>query len=144
MNSARQYVLDLYAQFPGRVPVKVGLTLGFGSVYPFVFEGAGAMPLGLVGCAWNEGQDSDLVQIYHVSVFKPNQGAGSKILRHLCSEADRLSVRLNVQAQPQYIDIDDCISDQKLQNWYQSFGFEGATAMTRRPNAWGSRVMQES
>jgi len=133
MNPARQYVLGLYAQFPGRVPMKVGLTLEFGSVYPFVFEDAGAMPLGLVGCAWSEGQASDLVQVYNVSVFKPKQGAGSKILRHLCDEADRLDVSLHVQAQPQYIDIDECISDQKLQSWYRSFGFEGAMAMTRRP-----------
>jgi len=135
MNSARSYVLALYARFEGQVPVKVGITCGFGAVYPFVFEDGKGLPMGLVGCAWNEEQASDLVQIYHVSAFKPKQGAGTKIMRHLCAEADRMQVKLYLQAQPQYIDVDKSISEEKLQDWYRSFGFKGSLLLTRLPNA---------
>ncbi len=135
MNPAQTYVATLYARFPGRVPVKVGLTLGFGAVYPLVFEDASGVPIGLVGCSWSEGQSADFVQVYHISAFKPRTGAGTKILQYLCDEAYRLGVKLYVQAQPQYIDIDEAIDGEKLQSWYRTFGFRGSVGLTRVPHA---------
>ena len=134
MTPAQIFVKNLYAKFQGRIPLTVGITLGFGVVYPFVFEDESGVPIGLVGCAWNQGSESDFVQVYHVSSFRPRNGAGSNMMKYLCAEADRVGVRLYVQAEPRWIeDEDDPLDKESLIRWYQKFGFKGYGALTRLP-----------
>jgi hypothetical protein len=130
MNSAQCYVQTFYERYPGRAPVVVGSTHGFGLVYPFIFTRDTATPIGMVGMAWNEGAAPDEVQLYHISAFFPCRGDGSHILSILCQAADELKVNLYVQAEPQG-DINTTISTPKLIQWYRRFGFEGKLFMTR-------------
>ena len=99
MNKADQFVEDLYCSFNGRVPIKVGFTQGFEAVYPLVFENSNGVPIGLIGCASNKWISADLVQIYHLSTFKPNCGAGTIMMKYLCTKADLFQVSLCLQAE---------------------------------------------
>lgn len=131
LNPAQQYVEFLYRCYPGRVPVVVGGTHGFGMVYPFVFEDSDGRAIGCVGCAWNKGADSDLVQIYHVNAFRPGRGDGTKILRGLCEQADRYGVRLTLMPQARWVGDEYPLEDDELRKWYRQFGFKGAGYLTR-------------
>ena len=131
MNPAEQFVQRLYATFAGRVPINVGVTRGFGMVYPLVFEHPISAAVGLVACAWNRGADPDLVQIYHVSVFQPRKGHGTAILTHLCRLADEFRVRLYVQPEPIGAPDQDPIAPDKLTHWYKQFGFVGGAGLVR-------------
>lgn len=133
MNPAQNFVATLYGRFLGRVPVKIGLTRGFGAVYPLVFEDEVGVPIGLIGCAWSEGQDPNLVQVYHISAFKPGRGEGTKVLNFLCAEADRHCVSLYVQATAQYVGDELPMDDNTLAAWYRKYGFRGLGALTRQP-----------
>lgn len=83
MNQAEAFCAQLYSAHSGRVPLFVGIQNPFRKVYPLVFQSHEGVPQGLVGCAWNEGMDPDLVQLYHVSSFQPGSGAGSNIMSAL-------------------------------------------------------------
>lgn len=127
MNPAETFCAQLYSVHSGRVPLFVGMQRPFRKVYPLVFQSPEGIPLGLVGCAWNEGTDLDLVQLYHVSSFRPGSGAGSKIMSALCALADDLQVRIT--SQPELIGVgvpgwevpDD--GEGALRRWYARYGF---------------------
>lgn len=131
MVPAQKYVEFLYRRYSGRVPVVVGATLGFGMVYPFVFENSDGRAIGCVGCAWNEGQDPDLVQIYHVNAFKPKCGDGTRIVQELCDQADLHEVRLTLMSQPRWVNDEYPLENDELRQWYGLFGFEGRGYLTR-------------
>ena len=135
MTPAKALVNALYERFKGRAPLLVGATCGFGMVYPFVFEDATGRPLGLIGCAWNKGSESDIVQVYHISSFFPKLGAGTKMMQYLCSEADRFQVKLYVNAQPQSTNDEAPLDQDELTHWYSKFGFSGYEEMTRQPKS---------
>ncbi len=127
MNPAETFCAQLYAVHSGRVPLSVGMQKPFRKVYPLVFQSHEGVPLGLVGCAWNEGMDPDLVQLYHVSAFQPGSGAGSKIMGDLCALADDLQVRITTQPEligagvPGWELPHD--REEALRRWYARFGF---------------------
>ncbi|MBU1691782.1 MAG: hypothetical protein KJ958_04525 [Gammaproteobacteria bacterium] len=136
MTPAQTFVKNLYAKYQGRAPLMVGLTHGFGAVYPFVFEDESGVPIGLIGCAWNQGSETDFVQIYHFSSFRPRNGAGTKMMDYLCAEADRVVIRLYVQAEPRWTEgEDEPLDKESLIRWYKKFGFKGNGALTRLPVA---------
>jgi hypothetical protein len=113
----------------------VGYTSPGGYLYPSVID-AEALPIGLVGCGWNEGCDDDLVQIYHVSALKSRQGHGTRVLRMLCELADQVGARLYVQAEPLFggaPDPYDTIDPRALVAWYQRQGFSGGSGILIRP-----------
>lgn len=127
MNLAETFCAQLYGAHSGRVPLFVGMQKPFRKIYPLVFQSHEGVPLGLVGCAWNDGMDPDLVQLYHVSSFRPGSGAGSAIMTALCALADDLQVRITTQ--PELIGVgvpgwdlpDD--GEASLKRWYARFGF---------------------
>ncbi|WP_423179308.1 hypothetical protein [Stenotrophomonas sp. CASM110] len=127
MNPAETFCAQLYAVHSGRVPLFVGMQRPFRKVYPLVFQNHEGMPLGLVGCAWNEGMDPDLAQLYHISAFQPGSGAGSEIMSALCALADELQVRITTQPEligvgvPGWAVPDD--GEAALRRWYTRFGF---------------------
>lgn len=127
MNSAETFCAQLYAAHSGRVPLFVGMRKPFSKVYPLVFQSREGVPLGLVGCAWNMGMDSDVVQLYHISAFTPGLGTGSMIMTALCDLADHLQVRITTQPEligagvPGWELPDD--AEVALERWYARFGF---------------------
>jgi hypothetical protein len=131
ITPARRYVEFLYRRYPGRVPVVVGGTHGFGMVYPFVFEDSNGRAIGCVGCAWNKGEAPDLVQKYHINAFWPGSGDGRKMMQDLCHHADSHRVRLTLMPQPRWVDDDYPLEDDALREWYRQFGFEGHAYLTR-------------
>lgn len=138
MNPAETFCFQLYAKYPGRVPLAVGIRPPMGKVYPFVFESPEGVPAGLVGCTWINSAPSDLVQLYHVSTFRPGNGAGSVIMRELCALADNLQVRIYTVPDligvglPEW-ELPDGGED-ALRVWYGGFGFvPTGMGMTRGP-----------
>lgn len=122
-------------RFPHRVPLMVGYTSPGGYLYPSVVD-AEALPIGLVGCGWNEGGEDDLVQIYHVSALKGRQGDGTRVLRVLCDLADQVGARLYVQAEPLFggaPDPYDTMDWRTLDAWYRRQGFSGSSGILIRP-----------
>gem|GEM_PF-5625819 len=139
MTPAETFCVTLYSTHAGRVPVSVGLRKPFNKVYPLVFESPAGVPLGLVGCAWNQGAPPDLVQLYHVSAFHPRSGAGRTIMVAVCALADRLQVRITTQPEligagvPGWELPDD--GEAALLLWYARFGFvpAGNLHLERKP-----------
>ena len=127
MNPAETFCAQLYAVHSGLVPLFVGMQKPFRKVYPLVFQDHEGVPLGLLGCAWNEGMDPDLAQLYHISAFQPGSGAGSEIMSALCALADELQVRITTQPEligvgvPGWAVPDD--GEAVLRRWYMRFGF---------------------
>lgn len=127
MTPAETFCSTLYSTHTGRVPVSVGFRKPFNKVYPLVFENPAGVPLGLVGCAWNQGAPPDLVQLYHVSAFHPRSGAGRTIMVAVCALADHLQVRITTQPEligagvPGWELPGD--GEAALLRWYAEFGF---------------------
>jgi hypothetical protein len=133
VNPAQQFVQAIYGRFQGRVPLRVGLSVGSGDIYPLVFEDSSGAAIGLIGCAWNEGSELTLVQLYHLSAFKPHRGAGTVMMTYLCALADQYGVRLCVQAKPQSVNEEEPLDEASLNAWYRRFGFKGHGVLRRDP-----------
>lgn len=76
--------------------------------------------------------DPGTVHINGVRAARPGEGAGTAALEHLTAMADQHGVRLTLDAKP----LDQAgIGQQKLNDWYQRFGFKaaGGAEMVREP-----------
>ena len=132
MTKAAAYVEHMYSQFEGRAAVTVGVNSGSESIHPFVYENISHIPVGLVAMSIDHVSGSAVVDVYHISAFKPGNGQGSEIMKFLCNAADEFEVRLCIQAEAQFSGR-QTLAGAGLVNWYRKFGFNGNGAMYREP-----------
>jgi hypothetical protein len=132
MTKAAAYVEHMYSQFEGRAAVTVGVNSGSESIHPFVYENISNIPVGLVAMSIDHVSGSAVVDVYHISAFKPGNGQGSEIMKFLCNAADEFEVRLCIQAEAQFSGR-QTLAGAGLVNWYRKFGFNGNGAMYREP-----------
>lgn len=134
LTRAAEYVNHMYSLYEGRAAVTVGVNSDLKCVYPFVFENASRVPIGLIALSADGGSNPDDVDIYHISAFNPGNGQGSEIVHFLCTVADEYRVRLCIQAEAQ----DNgkvTMTSAELINWYRKFGFTGNRIMYKEPVA---------
>ncbi len=132
MTKATDYVNHMYSRFDGRAAVTVGVNSISESIHPFVYENNSQMPIGLIAMSVDNASDSSVVDIYHISAFKPGNGQGSEILVFLCNAADDFEVRLCIQPEAQFSGR-KTLAGAKLISWYRKFGFNGNGTMYREP-----------
>ena len=133
MSAAFQLVQHFYDKHPGRVPLSVAFGMGLREILPFVFADDTGRNLGIMALESVADENMAVVQLFHVSAFRPRRGAGTVMLRALCAEADRRQVIVTLSAVSMDNGRDPQISNDDLAAWYRRFGFEGEGRMTREP-----------
>ncbi len=123
--------LDLLeSKYPKRVRIQAFRDPDECSVFPIVFEEDGK-PTGILAM-FQAGRDE--VKIHMISSFVQGKGHGTRLMEEVCRQADREEVMLTLEPMPQFKGTPCEVSEQKLREWYERFGFEGIGAtMRRRP-----------
>jgi ribosomal protein S18 acetylase RimI-like enzyme len=130
VNEAEKYVSYLYDTFPGRVPIGVGLSRS--KVYPLVFTDGKGYARGIIGIA-EDGDETDMVRLHHISAFETGQGHGSTMLQYLCDLADERSVRILVHPDVLSGHENNAMTATQLRKWYEAHGFEPRGVLIRDP-----------
>ena len=128
-----RFIKCLYKRYTGRVAIGVGYSQGMEEIFPIVLEDNQGKVLGIVAMAAVEHDGIGSVHILHFSVFSQKLGNGTKMLKILCLKADLLNIVLSLTPIPSPNGEDISISRKKLSAWYQKFGFEGDTFLSRPP-----------
>lgn len=132
MKNAAEYVNKIYSDFEGRAAVTVGVNSVLEIIYPLVYENRNKIPIGLIAMSVDNISDSDEVDVYHISAFKPGNGQGSEIMKYICNAADEYNVRLCIQASAQFTGR-RTLAGADLVRWYKKYGFRGNGSMYRDP-----------
>ena len=133
MNPEQDYVDYFYEKYEGRVAIGVGYDQSLTEIYPFVFEDAAGIAIGVVALGVYTYGNLTQVHIYHMGSFKGQRGNGTKIIKELCRQADRHQIILSLS--PMFMPNGKSIpmSDESLRDWYGRFGFRGSTSFKRNP-----------
>jgi GNAT superfamily N-acetyltransferase len=134
----RRYVEGFYQRYSGRVAICVGYSQEMAELFPFVLEDGGGKALGIIAMAALTNEEMSTVHIFHFSAFKQWRGDGSKMLRHLCQTADRLSIILSLSPIPSPNGNNRLLDHQQLIAWYRKYGFKGESLLCRPPQTIGS------
>ena len=127
------YVDCFYQRFHGRIAIGVGYSQEMAELFPIVMEDDQKKALGIVAMATLSNDDLNSVHIFHLSAFIQNRGDGTKMLRLLCSKADKLNVILSLSPIPTPNGEEHQIGNKQLIAWYRKFGFRGETLLCRKP-----------
>jgi hypothetical protein len=128
-----RYLNCFCRRYPGRVAIGVAYSQDMTEIFPMVIDDDQGNVLGIVAMAALIDGSITGVHIFHLSVFQPNHGNGTKMLNILCRKADQLEVILSLSPIPSPNGEDHLISSRQLVAWYYKFGFRGGSRLSRQP-----------
>jgi hypothetical protein len=128
-----RYLNCFYGRYPGRVAIGVAYSQDMVEIFPMVIDDDHGNVLGIVAMAALTDGNISAVHIFHLSVFQPNYGNGTKMLNILCRKADQFKVILSLSPIPSPNGEDHLISSRQLIAWYHKFGFRGERLLSRQP-----------
>ena len=133
MNQEYDYVSYFYDKYEGRVSIGVGYDQNLSEIYPFVYQDIAGKSIGIVALGVYRRESIRYVHIYHVGSFKNNRGDGSQILQALCFQADKYQIILSLSPISIPNGKDESMTDERLREWYDNFGFRGSSHFRREP-----------
>ncbi len=128
-----RFIECFYQRYSGRVAIGVAYSQDMLEVFPIVIEDAQGNILGIVAMAAMTNDAISSVHIFHISVFRPRRGNGTRMLEIICCAADQFKVVLSLSPIPSPNGEDQQISSRQLIDWYRRFGFHGETLLSRQP-----------
>ena len=87
-----RFIECFYQRYSGRVAIGVAYSQDMLEVFPIVIEDAQGNILGIVAMAAMTNDAISSVHIFHISVFRPRRGNGTRMLEIICCAADQFKV----------------------------------------------------